>query len=500
MSRIKVLHTADLHLGVETYGITGQDGINSRIKDYLETLDWLVLQAKSLDCDAFLVAGDIFDNERPTNYVISEFAKRIRNLVDSSITVILTPGNHETSSSSRVPSALEVFRALHPQKDGTEIACHVLGCQPSRPGDTETMGGISTIPTKSGNLQILAMPYPRRSEILTSEQMKNRGREEVKKLAATIFLDRIQELARKALPGLPTIFVGHFGIKEAELRPGVKGYLADDVIISTYDLMSKLSDSQAKFGYVALGHYHSPQMPSPNLVAPSLDEDMDGEASVLCGTNPCRDWELSSSETVAPDPDSLFRDGKPVRKIQMAYSGAPSRRDFSDGARTRMFMELDLVPEGSSGKCHKVEHSRSLRQLTIDDVLNWKEELEAKFLKSEFWHQPYEYAATGCGQEQIEKTMKGPLPIFRLRLPEEARPIWPAIKSWLDTLPMFDKIITPYYKPSARESQKAVITQTESPVEAVKSYLDSLQDDFAKTNRARIQEEAERIMQEARVV
>ena len=145
-------------------------------------------------------------------------------------------------------------------------------------------------------------------------------------------------------------------------------------------------------------------------------------------------------------------------------------------------------------------HSRSLRQLTVDNALDWKEELEAKFLKSEFWHQPYEYAATGCGQEQIEKTMKGPLPIFRLRLPEEARPIWPAIKSWLDTLPMFDKIITPYYKPSARESQKAVITQTESPVEAVKSYLNSLQDDFAKTNRARIQEEAERIMQEARVV
>jgi exonuclease SbcD len=39
---MKILHFADLHLGVETYGRLDQDGLSTRLKDFLSALDQVV--------------------------------------------------------------------------------------------------------------------------------------------------------------------------------------------------------------------------------------------------------------------------------------------------------------------------------------------------------------------------------------------------------------------------------------------------------------------------
>ncbi len=494
---IRVLHTADLHLGVETYGKTSLNGINSRIKDYLYTLDAMINEAVKANVDVFIVTGDIFENERPTNYVVSEFGRRVRKLLDNEITVVLTPGNHETSSSARVPSALEIFKALKPIKQGEPpTACHVLGNQPVKPGDEDTLGDLTVIQTKSGPLQILAMPYPRRSELLTADELKNNTKDENKATSAKRYLERIRTLAKKTKDGLPSIFIGHFGLKEAELQPGKKGYLADDVVLSTYDLMAALSSSPARFTYCALGHYHSPQMPSPNLQPSMVEEDMDGEKDELSGRNACRDWENSDFGLILLPTDAILDGKKPVQFMPVVYSGAPCRRDFSDGSRPRKLVVVEVGQTNSTGRFIKLHQTRSLRQLTIEDPSKWQEELGSKFCKG-FWAKGFDATKSGGDEKEIERALDSLLPIFRIKMPEEGKPFWPQIKAYLKTLAMFDQIREPYYPPTQKSNEKIKIAVAESPFDAARSYLSSQKDEFVEKNRQRILEEADKIMQEA---
>jgi len=496
---IKLLHTADLHLGVETYGRTGAGGINSRILDYFVMLDELVSHATKNNYDAFLIAGDIFENERPKNYVVSEFAHRIRVLLNSEVAVIITPGNHETTSSIRVPSVLETIKALEPTShDGNKIACHVLGRQPEFPGDTETLGDITTIETRSGKLQILAMPYPRRSELLTSDELKNTKRDEGKELASKRFLDRVKYLAGNAEPDIPTIFSGHFGLKEAHMQPGRMGYLAEDVVLSLYDLMISLDQGKAEFTYVALGHYHNPQMPTTNLSGSSEIENLDGEVDSRFGIIPCEDWEKDFSESILKPEDSLFDNKKkPVKLIKTAYSGSPGRKDFSDGSRVRSFVEVNLDEKTSWGRCIKVKKSRQLRQLTLQRPDLFREELEEKLFKSNFWHDIYVAGTNSETVEETEEKVGFPLPIFRLKIPEETRREWNIIRSWLESLNMFHRILV-YAIPKPQQSEKKeIIAVAESPVLAVENYIKKLDDEFSQKHKKELLEMAQEIMVKA---
>jgi exonuclease SbcD len=492
---IRILHTADIHLGVETYGFTKDNGINSRISDYLHMLDSLVSVAVTQNFDAFLIAGDIFENERPTNYVVTEFSKRIRNLLDGGVVVLITPGNHETSSSARVPSVLEIIKALRPSKnDNPDIACHVIGSQPKTPGDLETLGSLDLITTRSGLLQVLAMPYPRRSEILTSEELKNqKTREEAKNLAAVKFLDRTSQLASKAKKDLPSIFVGHFGVKEAQMQPGRMGYLAEDVVFSAYDVMWALSVSKATFTYIALGHYHNPQMPTPNLTEAIELEDLDGDVAKISGINLEKVYRFSDFSTIEPPEANLIGSKKPVQFIPDVYSGSPARRDFTDGTIPRKYVDVEVSENDATIRFEDIDSSRSLRQLTLQTHENWQTQLEEKFTKSSFWGRAFQASKNGESAESIEKLMGTPLPIFRLKIPDSARPIWPSIRKWLESLNMFEQVRM-YCQPAQREVKTKIISVAESPAQAVERYIKSQDDSFYRENREAILHVAQEIL------
>jgi DNA repair protein SbcD/Mre11 len=58
---IRVLHFADLHVGMENYGkLDPQTGISSRIRDFLDRLDEVVDHALTHDADLVIFAGDAF--------------------------------------------------------------------------------------------------------------------------------------------------------------------------------------------------------------------------------------------------------------------------------------------------------------------------------------------------------------------------------------------------------------------------------------------------------
>ena len=93
---MKILHFADLHLGVESYGrIDPETGLSSRFLDFLSALDKLVDYALENEVDLVLFCGDAYKTRDPSPTQQREFAKRINRLSTIGITVFLLIGNHD---------------------------------------------------------------------------------------------------------------------------------------------------------------------------------------------------------------------------------------------------------------------------------------------------------------------------------------------------------------------------------------------------------------------
>src|SRR5215467_4480351 len=94
---IKLLHLADIHIGMENYGrINPETGLNTRLHDFLDVLDEAMDRAISERVDAVVIAGDIYKSRDPSPTHQREFARRVLQLSRSGIEVVLVPGNHDT--------------------------------------------------------------------------------------------------------------------------------------------------------------------------------------------------------------------------------------------------------------------------------------------------------------------------------------------------------------------------------------------------------------------
>ncbi|MFM8679255.1 MAG: exonuclease SbcCD subunit D, partial [Alphaproteobacteria bacterium] len=63
---MRIIHTADWHLGQELRGFT-------RGAEQERFLDWMVAQCRSREADALVVAGDVFDQANPAAEALGLF-------------------------------------------------------------------------------------------------------------------------------------------------------------------------------------------------------------------------------------------------------------------------------------------------------------------------------------------------------------------------------------------------------------------------------------------
>ena len=64
---IRVLHFADVHIGMENFGkIDNETGVSSRVRDFLARLDDMVVYAREQDVDLIIFAGDAFKTATPS--------------------------------------------------------------------------------------------------------------------------------------------------------------------------------------------------------------------------------------------------------------------------------------------------------------------------------------------------------------------------------------------------------------------------------------------------
>lgn len=239
---MRIIHFADLHIGVENYSRTDPTtGLSTRLLDFLNALDQLVEYALTNNADLVLLAGDAYKSRDPNQTQQREFARRLATLAAAGIPVFLLVGNHDLPNALGRATAIEIFNTLEVPRlhVGDEIANYL-------------------IETPSGPLQITALPWPKRSALLTREDTRGLSIEKVNERLQTILSHNIRALSEKLDPNVPAILAGHVTVNGAKLGSERAMMLGQDHALRPSDLHLPAYD------YIALGHIHKHQVVRDN--------------------------------------------------------------------------------------------------------------------------------------------------------------------------------------------------------------------------------------------
>jgi len=261
MTGIRILHLADLHIGMENYGrLDPATGLNGRVMDFLRRLSEVVEFALENEVDLVLFAGDAYKSRDPNSTYRREFARRIKRLADHGIPVVLLVGNHDLPAQERRASSIEIFRTL--EVSNVLVAGH---------------DRLYSLTTRRGEkIQVATVPYPIRQRLLAHEEHKDKTIAELDVLVQQLVAENIEALAAQVDPSMPAVLVGHFSVSDAKYGSERSVMLGRDVVV----LKSVLANPA--WDYVALGHIHRHQelnggQPPPIVYCGSLERIDFGE-------------------------------------------------------------------------------------------------------------------------------------------------------------------------------------------------------------------------------
>lgn len=252
---MKILHLADLHIGVENYGrVDPATGLHSRLEDYLARLDEALARGLDAGVHLVLIAGDIYKNRSPNPTHQREFARRVNRLRSAGVPVFILTGNHDISPSLGRAHSVEIFDALG--VEGVTIA--------DRPR-------LHVIPTAAGPLQIIAIPWVTRHSLLTREDMREVSFAQIEYELRRRLERFVEQKAAELRPDLPAIIAFHGSVDGAALGSERAMTLGQDLVLPRSVL------AQPGVAYVALGHIHKHQAlhHDPPMVYPGSIERVD---------------------------------------------------------------------------------------------------------------------------------------------------------------------------------------------------------------------------------
>ncbi len=190
---IRMLHLADLHLGIENYGtIDPRRGLHSRLLDYLERLDEAITIGLDHQIDICLIAGDVYKNRSPNPTVQREFASRIRRLREAGVAVVILTGNHDISPAQGRAHSVEIFATL--ALEGITVADRLR---------------LHRIDTRHGQIQLIAVPWVTRQMLLTREEMAGASFASVEYELRRRIEQFIERSVEALDPDIPTVLAFH---------------------------------------------------------------------------------------------------------------------------------------------------------------------------------------------------------------------------------------------------------------------------------------------------
>ncbi|MBI4771363.1 MAG: exonuclease SbcCD subunit D [Chloroflexi bacterium] len=234
---IRLLHFADIHVGMENYGkLDPATGVSSRVADFLARLDEITDYALEHEADLTVFAGDAFKSRDPDPTQQREFARRIKRLADA-MPVLLLVGNHDLPGMAQKASSVDIFGAL-------DVPNVTVGRAPEG----------KVVNTRRGPVYLAWMPYPMRNRLLSREEHAGKSIQELELALREAVGSIVADLAREAeTHAMPRVLAGHFTVSGARLGSERTVMLGKDVAVSK----SALADPA--WDHVALGHIHKRQ-------------------------------------------------------------------------------------------------------------------------------------------------------------------------------------------------------------------------------------------------
>ncbi len=252
---IRLLHLADLHIGVENYGrIDPVSGLHTRLIDVLERLDEAIDLGINHAVDAVLIAGDVYKNRTPNPTHQREFAQRIQRLRDANIPVVIITGNHDVAPTIGRAHSVEVFNTL------------VLGSVTVIDRPTSMR-----VATRNGAFQLITLPWVMRHVLLTREEIREMSMLEIEQILANRIAEFLMRSASSLDPQLPAVLLAHATIDGATLGVERQFQLGNDLTLNRGVVALPGID------YVAMGHIHRHQHLGtlPPIVYPGSLERID---------------------------------------------------------------------------------------------------------------------------------------------------------------------------------------------------------------------------------
>ncbi len=239
---LKILHLSDIHMGGGfSHGrVNPQTGLNTRLEDFVGSLTKCIDRALAEPVDLVLFGGDAFPDATPPPFVQEAFASQFRRLVDEKIPTILLVGNHDQHSQGQGGASLNIYRTL--------------GVPGFIVGDTLNTHRIET---RSGPVQVIALPWLTRSTLMTRQDTEGLSLAEVNQLIVERLRVVLEGEVRRLDPDVPTVLLGHLMIDNANL--GAERFLA---VGKGFTIPLSLL-TRPCFDYVALGHVHRHQNLNP---------------------------------------------------------------------------------------------------------------------------------------------------------------------------------------------------------------------------------------------
>lgn len=223
---IKILHTADWHLGQTFYNY-------DRKWEHKAFLDWLIDKTAEIKADVLLICGDVFDNQNPSAEAQSLYYSFLKKITDINpeLQIIIIAGNHDSASRLEAPNPLLetmniTVKGLINRDENGEIDFNNL-----------------IIPLRKGG-NVLAVPYLRQGDYPSSKEY-GLGVE-------TMYKELYQRVNKDERP---IISLGHLHAINSSINENDR---SERIIMGGLDNIN-LDVFDNEIDYLALGHLHRHQ-------------------------------------------------------------------------------------------------------------------------------------------------------------------------------------------------------------------------------------------------
>ena len=225
---MKVLHTADWHLGVSL-------NAEKRFDEYDALLDHICSIIREENIEALIIAGDVFDSHMPSNRAAEQYYRFLLQAGKAGAReIIVTGGNHDSAAYLEAPK--DILKHL---------SVHVFA---SASSDCKDM--VVELKEQDGTLAALvgAVPYLHERDLVMVEGGQGISEREAALRSAVLeYYHNMAETLNNISSAVPHIVTGHLFATEDKKK--------NDTWVGT--LMSISADEfPASIDYLALGHLH----------------------------------------------------------------------------------------------------------------------------------------------------------------------------------------------------------------------------------------------------